>query len=114
MILLFWFYTALFVLFGVCLFKFLFTAIQEGQMFGKWQGVIDKLYTVNRGASMLLGGCGICFAHFISIVTFALLVVFQPIWIFNWWQSVIFYMIFVTITWFFAIRFIPKPTSDGV
>lgn len=109
----FWAYAGIFILFAVTLFKFLFTAIQEGQMLGKWQDVLDKIYSVNRGLSMLLGACGMCFAHLISIVCFVLFVLFVPTWILNWYQSVIFYPIFVTIAWFFAIKTIPKQPKDS-
>lgn len=103
------------------LFKFLLIATQYGQMLGKWQDVITWFF--DRGhvnVAKLLGHCHICFAHFISILSYLSFLVFMKGVVGFWlpatggWAipaNIIWYVVYVAIGWHFSIKEIPK---DGV
>lgn len=102
-------YTLIFILGTIGVFKFLLIATQEGQFLGKWQNVLDWVYGKNRNAAKLLGHCPMCFAHLCSIVGFGVYVaMLWDMWIWNWWQSIMWYFIFVGISWMGMVRTIPK------
>lgn len=103
-------FTCMFILFAIGGFKFLYNAIQPGQMFGKYQEFLDWVYAKNIGAAKLLGACAMCFAHLIAILVFILFVFFVD-WPLNWWQSIIWYLMFISIAWYFSTKDLPK---DGV
>jgi len=72
----------LYVIGSACLCFVLHAAIQEGQILGAWQKVLTKLYAKHDNWEKFLGGCYMCFSHFIAILTFI------PYAIFNlsgWW-----------------------------
>lgn len=102
-------YTFIFILGSIGMFKFLLIATQEGQFLGKWQDALDWIYSKNRNAAKLLGACPMCFAHLCSIIGFVVYVaMLWDIWVWNWWQSAIWYFIFVGISWMGMVRTIPK------
>lgn len=106
-------YTVFFIVGSIGVFKFLLYATAEDGFLGGWQKVLDKLWGVNRNAAKLLGACGMCFAHFMSIVTFAVyLAMLWDIWIWNWWQSILWYFIFVGITWMGMFKQLPKENKQ--
>lgn len=107
-------YTFLFILGSMGIFKFLLIATQEGQFLGKWQVALDWVYARNRYAAKLLGHCAICFAHLISILGFVVYVaMLWDIWVWNWWQSIIWYFIFVGISWLGMYKLIPKTQNNN-
>jgi hypothetical protein len=81
--------------FAWCAYK----AIQDGEIFGAWQNVLNKLY--ERGYKTLekfLGGCFTCFSHLWGIVFFIGWVLFCEYFIqhsFAWWY-ILHYIIFVS------------------
>lgn len=102
-------YTCFFILASIGVFKFLIYATAEGNFLGGWQKVLDRIYGYNRNAAKLLGACGMCFAHLCSMVAFIVYVaMLWDIWIWNWWQSVIWYFLFVGLSWMGMFSTLPK------
>jgi len=111
-LLIFILFTIFFVWGSIGVFKFLLIATQRGQFLGKWQDVLEWLYGKGfKNAEKLLGGCGMCFAHFMSILMFCIYVAVlaaEGMWIWNWWQSVCWYFVFVGASFMGMLRHIPK------
>lgn len=85
-------------------YLFLWKAIQHGQMFGKWQMLLDWLYGKGyKHLSMFLGDCVVCFAHFISWLMFILNVVIMNIegdWVIDSIiGNIIYALVWVAISW---------------
>jgi hypothetical protein len=60
-----------FIISGACLAFIFYQAIQEGQILGGWQRVLKYLYAKGfDNLEKFLGGCYMCFSHFMGIVTF--------------------------------------------
>lgn len=112
-LLIFLLYTVFFIIASIGMFKFLLIATQRGNFLGKWQDVIDWVYKYNTHIAKLLGACYMCFAHLLSIVTFCLYVaMLWDIWVWNWWQSILWYFFFVSFAWMGMYKQIPK--DNGV
>lgn len=86
----------------MCGYVFLWKATQEGQIFGSWQSVLRQLNIKGHfKTAMLLGGCEICFAHFISWVAYAINI--SLLWD-DWpmhglWVNIIYALFFIAINW---------------
>jgi uncharacterized protein YqhQ len=105
-------YTIFFIIGSIGVFKFLLYATSENGFLSHWQKVLDWLWSRNRNAAKLLGACGMCFAHFCSIVSFAIYVaMLWDIWIWNLWQSIIWYFLFVGFTWMGMFKQLPKESK---
>lgn len=49
------------------IYNFLWKAIQRGEMFGAWQDVVEWVFGKGwHKVSDFIGGCQVCFAHFIA------------------------------------------------
>lgn len=75
----------------------MYSSIQEGEIFGKWQKVLDKLYGENPLLEKFLGGCFKCFSHLWALFTFGTYVLFYELYLdmhFGWWY-LLHYMLFV-------------------
>lgn len=111
-------YTVIFWIANVGAFKFLYTAIQPGQMLGKWQKVIDYVFEKgHHNAAKLLGECGMCFAHLISQIGFTAYCLFMTKcvgeWVTapGWWAipvNIIWYVVYISIVWFFSLKQLTK------
>jgi hypothetical protein len=114
-VLIFFIATIFFILGSIGVFKFLLYATSEGGFLSKWQDVLDWLWARNRNAAKLLGACGMCFAHLMSMLSFAVYVAMMwNMWLWNWWQSIIWYFIFVGTTWMGMFKQLPKENNNGV
>lgn len=92
----------IFVLGAASGYLFLWKAIQRGQMFGKWQNVLDWLYGKGmKHLSMFLGDCVVCFAHFIAWVMFGLnYAATHSMWeIHGVLFNILYALVFVAISW---------------
>lgn len=111
-------YTVVFVLSTVGAYKFLSIAIQPGGFLGFWQHVLNWMY--GKGweyAEKFLGGCAICFAHFVSICSFFSYLLFMVSCV-GWLPiqntiakvvvSIIWYVVYVTTSWFLCSLTIKK------
>lgn len=107
-------YTLIFILGSIGVFKFWIIASSNIGFLSKWQDVLDWIWNKGfKNISKLLGACLMCHAHLWSIVGFIVYVVMLwDMWIWNWWQSAIWYFIFVGISWFGMVKTIPK--QDGM
>lgn len=105
-------YTLLFMLSGVAMFKFMWLAIQEGQMLGKYQRFLT--YLRNRGLYNLenfLGGCEMCFSHFMAIVSFILYNIFMremDMYLVKSWLNIVWYLVYVCTVWYLSFLTIKK------
>lgn len=105
----------IFLLFTVAMFHFVWKAIQPGAMLGKWQTALDWMYEHKmKGIAQMLGGCKMCFAHYMAIFGFVCFYVFtsnMELWIVKGWSSnIITYWVFVSISWFASL----KTSKDGL
>lgn len=84
-----------FIILTPCLTYVLFMMIQHGQLLGKWQEVLDKIYSKNRFLAMFLGDCDKCFANCMSQITFIvyLLIQYNNEWL-GWWNVLIWFLYF--------------------
>lgn len=81
-----------FIVMTPCLTYVLFNMIQEGQLLGGWQRVLDKVYAKNRFLAMFLGDCDKCFSNFIAHVTLFIYLIIQynnDFW--GWWDILLYF-----------------------
>jgi hypothetical protein len=65
--------TILYIILTPAVYNFLWKAIQEGEMFGKWQLVVEWVWAKGyKKLSDFIGGCQVCFAHFIAWLGYVL------------------------------------------
>lgn len=84
----------------MCGYVFLWKATQEGQIFEKWQSVLRYLNIKGYyKTAMLLGGCEMCFAHFISWVVYAINISLISTPINGIFANIVYALFFVAITW---------------
>lgn len=100
----FWLFTILYLITTPCGYNFLWKATQDGQMFGTWQKVLDKVYEKGyKKLSMFLGGCEACFAHFISWLGYILYVwICWDIWPFGW-VTIPWTLYMIVLAWWLSI-----------
>lgn len=108
-------YTLLFMFSSVGMFKFLWIAIQEGQMFGRYQKLLDWLYSKNLyNLEKFLGGCEVCFAHFVSIISFIIYNIFMremELYLVRSWLNLVWYIVYVMTVWYLSFLTIKKPNK---
>lgn len=89
----------LLLVFAPALYNFLWKAIQPDEMLGIWQRVIDWVYGKGwHKLSDFLGGCQVCFAHFIAWVGYVLWAILN----YNQlgWLVYLLWMGVVTVMWY--------------
>jgi hypothetical protein len=87
-----------------CLYNFLWKAIQPGEMLGKWQKVLDWIWNYSKQLEKFLGGCEICFSHFISWLGLACFVCFTWNHIsLSWYQWIILGWMSISLTWYLGL-----------
>lgn len=75
----------------------MYTAIQKGEILGKWQNVLDKAYNINPTLEQFLGGCFKCFSHLWALILFGVYILFCEQYLqshFGWWY-LLHYALFV-------------------
>lgn len=105
-------YTILAWLAIASLTKVLHFSIQPGQWLDSWQKVLHKIdLSKYSSLSKPLGYCEMCFAHLLAFIGFIVYTAFVSslnAWVLNWWQSIIWYMVFVPISTILNVYFIKK------
>lgn len=62
---------------GCFIARIIWPSIQQDQIFGKWQDVLQRMDENGYGsAAKFLGYCELCFSHFCTILSFIVFVVF--------------------------------------
>jgi hypothetical protein len=101
----------------------MYMAIQEGELFGRWQNVLEKLYSSNHLLlEKFLGGCFKCFSHLWALFTFGLYVLFYELFMetgFGWWYILLYILyvptaILLSNLMFFTIEKLAEKPKDGV
>lgn len=94
----FWIITILYIITTPAVYNFLWKAIQPNEMFGAWQRVIDAVYGIGlHKLSDFIGGCQVCFAHFISWLAYIVWVCFT--WNIVGYWSLLLWIPCVTFVW---------------
>lgn len=112
-------YTILFWLANIGMTKFLWAAIDNGQIIDvlfKWQNMLGDMYaSKSLGIHLLgkfLGNCSQCFYHCVTILNFMLYCVFVnkfDTWMFTGiTTNIIWYIVYVSIGWWSSLT-INKP-----
>jgi hypothetical protein len=62
---------------GCFIAEILWPSIQQDQIFGRWQNVLDNLSRKGYGdVAKFLGHCELCFSHFISVLSYIVFYLF--------------------------------------
>lgn len=95
-------YYLLFLIGTPCLYNFLWKAIQQDQMLGKWQDVLAWLYEQGyKNLEKFLGGCELCFSHFVSWLSLAIFCgLLYRIWPFAWYETIVVLLYPLVTNWF--------------
>lgn len=95
-------YYIIFMVGTPCMYNFLWKAIQEGEMLGAWQKVLEWLYSQgHKSLEKFLGGCEVCFSHFISWVGIGLFILFTyRIWPLGFFETLALMFFPLFINWF--------------
>lgn len=98
----------------------LFNMIQEGQLLGGWQNVLERIYKENRLLAMFLGDCDKCFSNFIGQVSFIIFLVLEYnlqwwgwwnvlVWVGMWTWNVVASVLIINL-----VSLVSKKAKDGV
>ena len=105
-------YTILAFLAIAAMAKLLHFSIQRGQWLGGWQNVLRRIAeSKNPSWSKPLGYCEVCFAHMLAFIGFFVYLGFVSwvgVWPFSFWQSAVWYLVFVPISSMLNLYFITK------
>lgn len=99
----FWIITILYILAMPAMYNFLWKAIQRGEMFGKWQDVLDWLFAKGyKNLEKFLGGCMVCFSHCIAWLAYIAWAIISSKYI-EWWYFTFLWIVLVPITWYLGV-----------
>lgn len=88
-----------------CWFRLVWYAIQPGQIFGKWQHILEDWDKKGYSIVKALGYCELCTAHLFAYVGFIGLLIFA--WdSLNFWEGVLLYVCFIPLSAFLNYKII--------
>ncbi len=108
-------YTAFCIVANACCVKIMHVLIQEGQLLGGWQRVLQRMDRSDdkllNALTKPLGYCEFCFSHLLSVIGFIVFITFMnstDLWAFNIAASIVWYMVYVSCSTILSLYFLTQ------